>query len=227
MTYVAYMDPNNSCASDEKCRASATHDLWILGAVAAAVILISIATVIVLDARKRRLFAKGTAAQAVITALDPRGRIKDAGRVKVAVTLSVTAPDGGASFETWTTRPSRSPPSLRWAGRSPSATGHPISTASSSPEHERRRRMRPRSREQRREIRVRRADLEDVVLPLHRGSDCPTDWSWPRGAGAADAKRSRDAVAAGTALPIVAGAIPSPCAGDRGAGGRRNGQTRQ
>jgi len=116
--FVAYVDPHGGCAvGDRSCRAQSVHDLWILGGLLVAAVLITLVTVIVLDARRKRLLARGTAAQAVITVVDPRGPVRDAGRVKVAVTLTVTPPDGGASFETWTTGrfPLTALPQVGWA----------------------------------------------------------------------------------------------------------------
>ncbi|WP_405581127.1 hypothetical protein [Streptomyces sp. NBC_01190] len=115
---IAYVDPHGGCAAgDGGCRDQSVHALWIMGGLLAAGLLIALVTVLVLDARRKRLLARGTAAQAVITVLDPRGPVRDAGRVKVAVTLTVTPPDGGASFETWTTErfPLTALPQVGWA----------------------------------------------------------------------------------------------------------------
>jgi hypothetical protein len=116
--FVAYVDPRGGCgAEDQSCQHQVTYALWGLGSLLVAGLLIALATVIVLDARKKRLLARGIAAQAVIEALDPRGPVKDAGRVKIVVTLTVTAPDGGEAFETWTTEkfPLTALPQVGWS----------------------------------------------------------------------------------------------------------------
>ena len=116
--FVAYVDPHGGCGvEDQACRDQGTYALWVIGSLLLAGLLIALITMLVLDGRRRRLLARGTAAQAVITALNPRGPVKDAGRVKVEVTLAVTPPDGGEAFETWTTErfPLTALPQLGWA----------------------------------------------------------------------------------------------------------------
>jgi hypothetical protein len=116
--FVAYVDPRGGCAAaDQTCRDQAAAVPWIIGGLLVAGLLIALITTIVIDARKKQLLTRGTAAQAVITALDPRGGVRDAARVRVVVTLVVTPPDGGEAFETWTNErfPLTAMPQVGWS----------------------------------------------------------------------------------------------------------------
>jgi hypothetical protein len=107
---------NGGCQFQQSCLHSAAPTLWLIGALAGSAALIWLITVITLDVRKRRLLANGVAAQAVITALDPRGPVRNAARVKVSVTVAITPPEGGEPFESWATEeyPVTALPQVGW-----------------------------------------------------------------------------------------------------------------